>query len=278
MIAKERPCIYIVSGGSGASGEQVVNTVLAQFQQSNFHVVTISNLRTRERIDTIISEAAEKQAVVVVTLVDDTLNLYMIAQAREHGVVCIDLMRELLDHVSAILGVQPAGHPGLYRKLHRDYFERVAAIEYTLAHDDGKDPAGWGDAEIILIGLSRVGKTPLSLYLSVLGWKVANIPIVMDLDIHPAMYELDTRRVIALVMHPGQLLTHRRLRMERMGLSGTSRYAQADHVKEEIELMQGLITRLSVICIDVTDAPIETSADRVMRVITRRFGEKVREI
>lgn len=277
MAGKQKPKIYIVSGGSGASGEQIVNTVLAQFQQSDLKVITIPNLRSTQKIDELVEDAAREGALIVITLVDPALNRYILERAREKNIVCIDLMRDLLDHISQLLNVEPAGHPGLYRKLREDYFERIDAIDYTLAHDDGKNPDGWPHAEIILIGVSRVGKTPLSLYLSVLGWKAANIPIVVDLATPPELFNLDRRRMIALTLHSGQLLSHRRHRMERMGIAGETAYAEPEHIQLEQEHIHGLINKLGITSIDVTDKPIETSADHVIRIITRRFGEKTRQ-
>jgi len=104
------------------------------------------------------------------------------------------------------LGQEPLGHPGLYRRLNQVYFDRVAAIDFTMAHDDGQDPSGWSEAEIVLLGVSRVGKTPLSMYLAVLGWRVANVPLVLNLDPSPELFRLDPRRVIGLTMEAGQLV------------------------------------------------------------------------
>jgi len=196
--------------------------------------------------------------------------------APAKGVSHINLMHDLLVKLSGMLGRPPVGHPGLYRKLHRAYFERIAAIEYTMAHDDGKDPSGWSEAEIILTGVSRVGKTPLSLYLSVLGWKVANVPLIPDLDPPQTLFQQDLRRLIGLTMHPGQLVFHRQHRQKRMGMPFPSLYADPQSVSSEVEFFANMLQQRGVTLIDVTDKPIETSADEVMRIITRRLGDQSR--
>ncbi|MCK4724940.1 MAG: kinase/pyrophosphorylase, partial [Anaerolineales bacterium] len=166
------------------------------------------------------------------------------------------------------------GQPGLYRKLREDYYERVAAIEYTMAHDDGQRPDEWDQAEIVLIGVSRVGKTPLSLYLSVLGWKVANWPIVQGIPPHPKLSQLDRRKVVGITMEPGQLLEHRRRRQSQLGAPGFSKYADPAAIHEEISAAREAFRRYGFRVIDVTDKPIETSADEVIRLISSRRGKR----
>jgi len=133
-----------------------------------------------------------------------------------------------------------------------------------MAHDDGKDPDRWVDAEIVITGISRVGKTPLSMYLSVLGWKVANVPLILSLPPHPKLFDLDRRRLIGLTMHPGQLIIHRQHRLKRIGAAITE-YANPQHVHEEVKHFEELLRANNVFVIDVTDKPIETTADEVIK-------------
>jgi regulator of PEP synthase PpsR (kinase-PPPase family) len=271
------PPIYIVSGGVGASGEQLVNTVLAQFPDSEVPVITVAHVRHLEQIEEVVSQAATSGGSVVHTLVDDHLRVTLTRLAQEWGVVSIDLMGGLLSRLSQVLGQQPAGQPGLYRQLHRAYFERVSAIEFAMAHDDGKDPGGWPQAEIVLVGVSRVGKTPLSMYLSVLGWKVANVPLVPGLPAPLGLFELNRRRVIGLNIEPGQLLVHRRQRQRRLGAPGPSAYTDPTKIHEEVEAARRLFRRGGFAVINVTDKPIESSADEIIARVTRRLEAEARE-
>jgi regulator of PEP synthase PpsR (kinase-PPPase family) len=277
MTESKKLCIYIFSGGSGASGEQVVQTVLAQFPTANFDVVTIPHVRTKNQVSDLISVASGEASIIVLTLVDEELNTFAVNQAKEHQVFFIDLMRTLLRKASEITGEAPLSHPGLYRKLHKAYFDRVASIEYTVAHDDGKDPGGWKDCEIMLIGVSRVGKTPLSLYLSVLGWKVANVPLIPNLEIPPALFQIDQKRIIGLTIQADQLLIHRQHRQRRLGVHGPSPYSDPLAIQEEISFFNSLIRRHGITTIDVTYKPIETSADEIMRIIIECFEDQERK-
>ncbi len=274
MSAENKPGIFIISGGSGASGDQLVQTVLAQFPDFHMDTTIFSNVRNTEKIDEIVELAASSGSIILATLVDNPLNQYLSACVRKQGVLYIDLMGPLLERISAISGIEPAGHPGLYRKLHKAYFDRVAAIEYTFAHDDSKDPDGWKQAEVVLIGVSRVGKTPLSIYLSVLGWKVANIPLILDLEMNRAFFQLDFRRVIGLTIQPSQLLRHRQQRFKRMGAIGSSTYVDPDAIIEEITFFSDFMAKCGITAIDVTNKPIESLADEVIRIIDRRIGNQ----
>src|SRR3990172_3333080 len=192
------PPIFIVSGGMGASGEQVVNTVLAQFPDITVPVIPVRNVRNREQLENVIAQTKEQGGTIVHTMVDSHLRQRLTDLAQEHGVTAIDLMGGLLERLTAVLGQAPAEKPGLYRQHHRPYFERIEAIEYALKHDDGQNREGWHAADVLLVGVSRTGKTPLSVYLSVLGWKVANLPVVLEIPAPPELYQLDPARVIGL--------------------------------------------------------------------------------
>ncbi len=272
-MTERPPPIYVVSGGTGASGEQVVYTVLAQFPEAGVPVVTIPHVHHRAQVEDAIAQAAASGGTIVHTMVEQALRRLLTEQAAEEAVVAIDLMGPLLEHLSAVLGEQPLGNPGLYRRLNQAYFERVSAIDYAMAHDDGKDPAGWPEAEIVLVGVSRVGKTPLSMYLAVLGWRTANVPLIPELEPPAALFQLDPRRVIGLLMDPTRLVFHRQERRRRLGAPGLEAYTDLGAVAEEMEAARRLCRRVGFTAIDVTDKPIEASANDVADLITRRFGE-----
>jgi regulator of PEP synthase PpsR (kinase-PPPase family) len=275
-VERQPPPIYIVSGGTGASGEQIVHTVLVQFPESQVPVITVAHVRHAEQIEDVVAQAEADGGTIVHTLVDAHLRGVLTRYAKQRGVATVDLMGSLLGRLANALGQEPLGHPGLYRRLNQVYFQRVAAIDFTMAHDDGQDPDGWSEAEIVLVGVSRVGKTPLSMYLAVLGWRVANVPLVPGLDPSPELFRLDPRRVIGLTMEPGQLVFHRQQRRRRLGAPGLEAYTDPAAIYEELEAARKVFRRHGFSVIDVTDKPIEASANQVIELITRRFGEKVR--
>ena len=268
--------ILIASGGSGASGEQLVHTVLAQFPTSQVRVVTVPHLRTEEQLDQLVDRAAAEGATLVHTLVEGRLRERMSALAAKQQVAVFDLMGPLFKRLESVLCERAVEQPGLYRQLNKAYFERVEAIEFSMAHDDGRHPENWPEAEVVLVGASRVGKTPLSLYLSVLGWKVANFPLVPGIEPPEALFWLDRQRVVGLKIAPAQLLAFRRQRQQRLGVSGPSDYTDAQQVFEELLMIEKICKRAGFSLVDVTDKPIEASADEVIRLITTRFGPHAR--
>jgi regulator of PEP synthase PpsR (kinase-PPPase family) len=270
------PPIYVVSGATGASAEQVVFTVLAQFPESKVPVITVPYVQRLIQIEDIVTRATSKGGIIVHTLVESHLRQGLAHLAQERGVVAIDLMGDLLSHLASVLGQEPLGKPGLYRRLNLAYFERVEAINFSMTHDDGKRPDGWPEADIVLVGVSRAGKTPLSMYLAVLGWKVANVPLIPDIPPPPELLQLDRRRVIGLNIEPGQLILYRQQRVRHLGAPGLGAYADPARVYEEVEDARRICQRNRFTMIDVTDKPIETSANQVIELITRRFGTKER--
>lgn len=151
-----------------------MRTVLAQFHRAEVPVIIVPHVRQVAQVRKVVEEAAGTGGTIVHTLVDVSLRRARIRTARDRNVVAIDLMGRLLSRVAVVLGQEPIGQPGLYRQLRQAYFDRVEAIEFTVGHDDGRNPHEWHPAEIVLVGVSRVGKTPLSMYLSTLGWKVSS--------------------------------------------------------------------------------------------------------
>ncbi len=268
------PPIYVVSGGTGSSGEQLVHTVLAQFPDSQVPVHTMAHVRQVEQIKEAVSQAAANKGTIVHTLVDAELRQALIERAQRAGVAEIDLMGPLISRLGDTLGQEPIAHPGLYRHLRRAYFDRCAAMVFSRAHDDGRHPAGWPQADITLVGVSRVGKTPLSMYLAVLGWKMANLPLVPEVPAPRALFALDRQRVIGLSMEPGQLLFYRRQRQSRLGAPSLGAYINPTRIHEEVGAARNLCRRHGFTVLDVTDKPIEATADRIIELVTRRFGSQ----
>ncbi len=264
------PPIYIVSGGIAASGEQLVRTALAQFPESRVPVIAVGHVRHLEQIEDAVTQAAATGGTIVHTLVESPLRRALVRLAQQQRVAAIDLMGPLLSRLAETLGLDPIGRPGLYRQLHQLYFDRVTAIEFSLAHDDGQRSEDWPLADVVLAGVSRVGKTPLSVYLSVLGWKVANAPLVLGVAPPSDLLQLDRQRVIGLTIEPGQLLVHRQRRQRRLGAPGPSAYTDPHAILEEMEGARDMFRRGGFSVIDVTDKPIETSAQEIIELITRR--------
>lgn len=265
------PPIYVLSGGTGATGELLARTVLAQFRTVQADIVIVPNITSREEIEMTVQHAVETGGCILHTMVNSDLHAAILALSEEHKVFAVDLSGELLDYVSDQLGQQPIGVPGLYRKSQNAYFRRVEAIEFTVAHDDGKRVDDLPYADIVLVGVSRVGKTPLSMYLSMLGWKVANVPIVPGVPPPKQLQQVEKRRIVALQIDPAQLMAHRRWRQQHLGVRETG-YVDRANIIEELREYNHFVSREAYQTLDVTDKPVESSADEVIALISHRLN------
>lgn len=264
--------IYILSGGVGASGEQLVRTVMAQFPEMNISIEIYSKVFSREQVEMAFSDALKNDAIITHTFVDAQLREEAKNLAEEFEVPAIDLVGPLMENLAEKLNQTPLGKPGLYRQLYQSYFDRISAMDYSLDHDDGKNPSGWSEAEIILLGASRVGKTPISLYLSVLGWKVANVPLFAEIEPREELFNLNRMRLVGLTIAPSELIEYRKHRQSVLGVGGTySDYIDPPKVFEEIQAIERFFRRQGIPILDVTGKPLESVSDEIIRLIRRKI-------
>jgi [pyruvate, water dikinase]-phosphate phosphotransferase / [pyruvate, water dikinase] kinase len=259
--------IFVVSGGAGTSGELLLRTVLAQFPGVQAPVTLWPQIHTPAQVDELILRAQQDQAIIVHTLVNAKLRHLLALRAATHQIVAVDLVGPLIDHLGRELQESPLGEPGRYRALRNGYFRRIEAIEFAVTHDDGQRIDELSQAEIVLIGVSRVGKTPLSIYLSLQGWKVANIPIIAPDSLPAPLRAIPPSRVVALTIEPKQLVIFRRTRQPALGISGGS-YVDLAAVAAEVRAANHLFAHAGYTIIDITDKPIETSSEEVVATIS----------
>jgi regulator of PEP synthase PpsR (kinase-PPPase family) len=267
---KKLPPIYIVSGGKGIAGEIMVQSTLIQFPDNRIPVVIVPDVITDEKLQAAVDQAKITGGIIVHTMVDTQMRNKLKQLCHEKGVKDIDMMGELSDYVSQLLGVEPVCVPGLYRKVNQQYFDRIASIEFTLSHDDGLNAHKIYDADVVLTGVSRVGKTPLSIYMAMFGWKVANIPIIPNMDPPSSLFEIDNRRVFGLTISADNLLDHRQKRAERYHreLGNYATYAQ---IEQELEYAMRIFRKGGFTVVDVTHKPIELTANEIIRMLIDRF-------
>jgi regulator of PEP synthase PpsR (kinase-PPPase family) len=268
---KKRP-IYIVSGGKGIAGHTMVHSLLIQYPDNKMPVSIIPNVQSNERIEEVVSKSKATNGIICHTMVNKTLRLALIDACNRHQVPEIDLMGPLADYLENVIGLVSVNVPGLYHRINAQYFDRIEAIEYTLNHDDGLNPGRLHKAEIVLVGLSRSGKTPLSVYMSMFGWKVANVPIVNGINPPNELFEIDSRRVFALKISPANLISQRFKRLEQMGNTANEDYIDAKLVNEEIKNLNLVVEKGGFTPIIVNSKPIETSANEIIGFISERFG------
>lgn len=266
--------IFIVSDATGKTCTRVVNAALRQFRTTEAKLEIVNFVRTREQIDALIDRVAMVNGIIVHTMVSPDARQQIGELGRLKGVPTVDLLGPLLTRFSDLLEISPLAQPGLDRQLDDDYFRRIEAIDFTIKHDDSMGLSTLDQAEAVILGVSRTTKTPVSIYLSYRGWKVSNIPVILDYPLPPEVFEIDQRKVIALTVKPSRLQLIRLERQMRLKNVEMDNYTNPETVKNEVNYALDLYRKYSYAVMDVTYKSIEETATDVMRTIYSRIGIK----
>ena len=267
--------IFIVSDGTGETASIMTQAALVQYVNKDIRVVRCKNVRHPDQVTSLIKEAQKASGFIVYTVVKPAIKKQIQNDSQIHNVPTVDLLGDLLDKLGQYLGdnaVVP--QVGLFRSINENYFKRIEAIEYTVKHDDGKELSDLDEADIVLVGISRTSKTPLSIFLSHKGWKVANIPLVLNHPLPDELEKVDDRRIIGLSIDPMKLASIRSARLNKIG-QPNKKYASMDYITQETEYVMSIFRkhrRWPVF--DITEKALEETATEIIKVISHRLGDK----
>lgn len=268
--------IYVISDGTGETAMTMTKAALVHYSNHDLNIVRFKNIRTEQQVDSTIEEALQKKAIIIHTVVSRQLRSYLQDKAAGYGLPQVDLLGPLLNELDQFLNVTDSKkEAGILHSVDEKYFKRVEAIEFAVKHDDGKLLSDLDKADIILVGISRTSKTPLSLFLSHKGWKVANIPLVPGSTLPEELFKVDQRKVVGLIIEPANLQKIRRNRLERIGQDPGGDYARMEKIFEEIDYAKELFgknKRWPVF--NVTERALEETATEITRIICTRMGIK----
>lgn len=189
----------------------------------------------------------------------------------------VDILGPMMDMVGSISTTKPRMKPGIIHKLDEEYFRKVEAIEFAVKYDDGKNPAGFAKADVVLVGVSRTSKTPLSMYMAHKKYKVANLPLVPEVPLPEEIFHIPPYRIIGLIIDPYKLNTIRSERMKALGFSGTANYTDIARIEDELSYAKEVMRQLHCMVIDVSNKAIEETASRIMSIVQRNkelYGDK----
>src|SRR5215475_4029386 len=263
--------LHVVSDATGETATRVVAAVEAQFPDQPFVEVRHPRAETVADLQLALARMEDRPAVVIFTLVEPTLRSVMRELCDESGVAYCDLLAEPLEAVAKISGRKAEMRPRARPALDEGYFKRIAAIEFAVKNDDGLG-GGLRGADVVLVGVSRTSKTPLSIYLGYLGWKATNVPLVKGIDPPPELFEVDPSRIVGLTIDARRLTEIRSERIVLMG--GDRRYADLNEVYEDLEHASSVHKRLGCPVIDVSELSIEEIALRIIRSVEGRTGAR----
>jgi regulator of PEP synthase PpsR (kinase-PPPase family) len=271
----DRQQIYVVSGGSGETALRMVQAALTQFSKGEGSALVrrFQNVRSREDLDRVLQAAMDKQAVIIHTTVSREMREYLDERCSALLLTQVDLFGNLLDTLAHLLRERPEERPGSFHALGDKYFRRMEAIEFALKFDDGIDMAGLADADIVLVGISRTSKTPLSMYLAMEGYKVINVPLVPGVPLPPEILTVPQGRVVGLTIQADRLQEIRAYRLKRLGATGSAdSYSDLGRILDELAYSDEVYRhhrRWPVL--DVTGRSIEEIAGLVL---DRVFGKE----
>ncbi|GFR43630.1 hypothetical protein Agub_g4729 [Astrephomene gubernaculifera] len=281
--------IFVISDCTGESAARTVRAALNQFElrcrtSAPAQIMIFRFVESIEKVMSIIQEAAKEDALVVYTLVDPKAVKAVQTACTLQQVRYVDLWTTLLDTMEVHLNAARSGVPSSLAETRRkpkaslndEYFRMIEAVEYTRKMDDGAHPQEWASADLVVLGVSRCGKTPLSIYLGQRGYKVANLPLIPGCPVPRELFEIDQTRIVGLIIDPHVLATIRRNRVNMMGVARAQAidYAEVQKINAELDWARKLYNaHPEWPVLDVTLRGIEETAARILKLLNDRRGD-----
>jgi [pyruvate, water dikinase]-phosphate phosphotransferase / [pyruvate, water dikinase] kinase len=260
--------LHVVSDSTGETAARLVLALEAQFPDTEFEVVRHPRVETVEDLQLAVSRTTGRAAVVVYTLVAPALREAMRELCVREHLHCCDLLGQPIEQVAIVSGREARMESGRRPPLDAQYFKRMEAIAFAVKYDDGIG-VGLGEADVVLVGVSRTSKTPLSMYLGYLGYRVANVPIVLEIEPPKELFAIDRAKIVGLTIDAERLSEIRQVRTRLMRLSNSA-YSELVQIYEELEYAAAVHRRLGCPVVDVSELSIEETAQRVLRLVERR--------
>ena len=264
--------LHVVSDSTGETAARLVSALEAQFPDQPFVEIRHPRVESVDDLARAVTRARGRPAVIVYTLVEPEWRDAMRGLCRRARVHYCDVLGQPIESVRRVSGMAARMTPGARAVLNETYFRRMEAIEFAVKYDDGVGDRGLAEAYMVLVGVSRTSKTPLSIYLGYLGWKAANVPIVKGIKPPSDLYEIDQTKVVGLTIDAKRLEEIRRDRSRRLG-GGNHKYAKLLEIYEELEQAEAIHRRIGCPVIDTTELSIEETAARVIRLVEQRRAE-----
>lgn len=267
MEAKET--VFVVSDSVGETADLVVKAAATQFNGGYVELKRNAFVEDFEDIEDLLVMAKQVPSIIAYTIVVPSLKEYLDRRAKEEELIAVDLLSPLMDAFSKKFNKSPKNMPKLMRQLDDSYFRKIEAIEFAVKYDDGRDPRGLLNADIVLIGVSRTSKTPLSMYLAHKRYKVANVPLVPEVAPPDELYQIPRSKCVGLVISPDKLNSIRKTRLKHLGLTSQANYASFERILEELDYAEKIMKRIGCPVINVSDKAIEETADYILNVLKK---------
>lgn len=263
-VGENELIIFTLSDSSGETAEAVARAALVQFPPGYATIYRLPQARSCQQITEVVEQIAEGRAILAYTLVLPEYRETLEREAKKYNVETIDLIGPVIARVGELTGAKPLAQPGRLHMLDESYFKRIEAVDFAIRYDDGKNPDGIIQADVVLVGVSRTSKTPNSMYLAHhYGLRSANIPLVMNVDPPRALFEVDKRKIIGMSIDPHLLQDIRSIRAKVLGMAPDAEYADIDQIRQEVRYAKNIFRELDCHVIDVTSKAIEEISSEI---------------
>jgi regulator of PEP synthase PpsR (kinase-PPPase family) len=266
MAVRRRASIHVLSDSLGETGEMVALAAAAQFEPGAFRIERLQRINSPSELSDVVNTHCGEHCIFLYTLVDEALRSEMNRLVAERRVNAVDLLGPAVSLIAQVSGFAPTGEAGAVRRTDAGYFERVEAMEFAVKHDDGRNAEGLLEADIVLVGISRTSKTPLSMYLAFKGYRVANLPLAKGSAPPRELFDVDRRKMFGLVSSADTLVEIRTERMRELG-GYVPGYADRELIELELEQARSLMRRLGCIVINTDGRAIEETAQEILRYV-----------
>lgn len=256
--------IFAVSDATGEQAKKLVERALLQFQGYNVKIRIVPKVNNEAAIEDCIKKAKECQGIIAFTLVAPEMREMILDRGKKQGVVVIDILGPVLGALSNYFHVLPSAEPGLQYKLTEHYFKRTDALEFAVKHDDGLGLDAGLNADVLILGVSRTSKTPLSIFMAYHGYRCANIPVVNKIPVPAFVREFPKNKIVGLTIAPQKLMMIRAERLKKLGRPENESYAQLENIRDEISYAGQIFKELGIYVVDVTGKAIEETATDII--------------
>ncbi len=262
-----KPTVYIISDSTGETAQTVVHAALSQFDSDDIKLKLFAHIESMKDITGIIGQINKEKGFIVYTIVKTELRLFLKEESKKQSVISFDMLGPIMENIERISGITPKLEPGIIRKLDKEYFKRMEAMEFAVKYDACQKELELSKADLVILGVSRTSKTPLSMYLAHKGIKVANM--VLDFEFEPpsGIFSLPAEKVVGLTMDPDKLIEIRSERLKALGLPDESVYNKEERVIKELNYADSIYKKIGCPIIDVTNMAIEDIATNILKII-----------
>lgn len=264
---EELVTFFVISDSAGETATKLVQATMAQYPSVEFNLFRRTFVTEKRRLEQALKDALEKKALVLHTLINQDLINLTHQFCQKNKLFSFDVMTPLIEEIEKRTKMKPKYQPGALHLLNENYFRRIKAMEFAVQYDDGKDPRGFLEADVVILGVSRTSKTPLSLFLANKNLKVANLPLIPQTHLPKQLWEIDPKKIVGLTNNPDILNNIRKKRMRSYGLNLDTAYSDIEKIRAELEFANHLYKKLGCIIINVASLSIEETASLILNAL-----------